>query len=255
MRKWLLIAGVAALFGGGLQASAMPGAIVGTRPGDDSLEKIQKELQLVRAKGGAKNGPDVKEVERLIGRAMDLGIDHKGEEAGFDAYAFILDHSGMLGEERQVGLYTEVMDALLESWLDDDRLGSIVLSHMSLDYPVPALKKPAADYLAWVERDSKAKSVKAACAFLRAIPEINEVSTAADAKKMTLKLEALKKTYGELAANYGRTYGQLLDEQIETLKVIGSPAKEIAAKDLDGVEFKLSDYKGKVVLLDFWGYW
>jgi hypothetical protein len=36
---------------------------------------------------------------------------------------------------------------------------------------------------------------------------------------------------------------------------IGKEAPEIAGKDLDGKEFKLSDYRGKVVLLDFWGNW
>ena len=36
---------------------------------------------------------------------------------------------------------------------------------------------------------------------------------------------------------------------------IGKSAPEIVAADLDGVEFKLSDYRGKVVLLDFWGDW
>ena len=36
---------------------------------------------------------------------------------------------------------------------------------------------------------------------------------------------------------------------------IGLPAPEIEAEDLDGVAFKLSDYRGKVVLLDFWGHW
>ena len=33
------------------------------------------------------------------------------------------------------------------------------------------------------------------------------------------------------------------------------PALEIAGTDQDGVAFKLSDYRGKVVLLDFWGNW
>jgi peroxiredoxin len=34
-----------------------------------------------------------------------------------------------------------------------------------------------------------------------------------------------------------------------------TPAPEIAGEDIDGKKFKLSDYRGKVVLLDFWGNW
>lgn len=36
---------------------------------------------------------------------------------------------------------------------------------------------------------------------------------------------------------------------------VGCIAPDIAGIDLDGVEFKLSDYRGKVVFLDFWGDW
>jgi len=36
---------------------------------------------------------------------------------------------------------------------------------------------------------------------------------------------------------------------------IGMTAPEIEGNDLDGVAFKLSDYRGKVILLDYWGYW
>jgi hypothetical protein len=36
---------------------------------------------------------------------------------------------------------------------------------------------------------------------------------------------------------------------------IGKAAPEIEGEDLDGQKFKLSDYKGKVVVLDFWGSW
>lgn len=35
----------------------------------------------------------------------------------------------------------------------------------------------------------------------------------------------------------------------------GRLAPEITGVDLDGTDFKLSDYRGKVVLLDFWGTW
>jgi hypothetical protein len=36
---------------------------------------------------------------------------------------------------------------------------------------------------------------------------------------------------------------------------IGKEAPEIKGRDLDGKSFKLSDYRGKVVVLDFWGNW
>ena len=36
---------------------------------------------------------------------------------------------------------------------------------------------------------------------------------------------------------------------------IGEIAPEIVGVDLDGVEFKLSDYRGQVIMLDFYGDW
>ncbi len=35
----------------------------------------------------------------------------------------------------------------------------------------------------------------------------------------------------------------------------GTVAPEIDGEDIDGASFKLSDYRGKVVLLSFWGHW
>jgi hypothetical protein len=36
---------------------------------------------------------------------------------------------------------------------------------------------------------------------------------------------------------------------------VGQIAPEIQGADLDGAPMKLSDYRGKVVVLDFWGHW
>ena len=36
---------------------------------------------------------------------------------------------------------------------------------------------------------------------------------------------------------------------------IGMAAPDFTSKDQDGKELKLSDFRGKVVLLDFWGFW
>jgi hypothetical protein len=42
--------------------------------------------------------------------------------------------------------------------------------------------------------------------------------------------------------------------EIRNLRV-GKQAPDIEGEDQDGKRFKLSDYRGKVVLLDFWGNW
>jgi cytochrome oxidase Cu insertion factor (SCO1/SenC/PrrC family) len=36
---------------------------------------------------------------------------------------------------------------------------------------------------------------------------------------------------------------------------VGELAPDFEVKDVDGKPFKLSDYRGKVVLIDFWGFW
>ncbi|MGK0187228.1 MAG: hypothetical protein ACI9R3_003014 [Verrucomicrobiales bacterium] len=42
--------------------------------------------------------------------------------------------------------------------------------------------------------------------------------------------------------------------EVENL-AIGKTAPDIKGEDIDGVEFALSDYRGKVVVIDFWGDW
>lgn len=59
-------------------------------------------------------------------------------------------------------------------------------------------------------------------------------------------LDSYKKTLGEQAK------GDLFE--LENL-VVGKVAPDIEGTDVDGVPFKLSDYRGKVVFLDFWGFW
>ena len=36
---------------------------------------------------------------------------------------------------------------------------------------------------------------------------------------------------------------------------IGMVAPNIVGEDIDGVKFELHDYRGKVTVLDFWGFW
>ncbi|MBK7645447.1 MAG: redoxin domain-containing protein [Planctomycetes bacterium] len=49
-----------------------------------------------------------------------------------------------------------------------------------------------------------------------------------------------------------RVAGQLFRLEFLTL---GKTAPDFATEDVEGLAFKLSDYRGKVVVLDFWGFW
>jgi len=89
----------------------------------------------------------------------------------------------------------------------------------------------------------------------------------ADADKLAKEAEAV---YEDAAAKYGdvvlytnpttkksttiadRVVGELFE--IRNL-AIGKAVPDIEGEDLDGKSFKLSDYRGKVVVLDFWGNW
>lgn len=44
-------------------------------------------------------------------------------------------------------------------------------------------------------------------------------------------------------------------EVAPALPTVGKLAPEIVGEDIDGKPMKLSDYRGKVVMLDFWGNW
>ncbi len=72
----------------------------------------------------------------------------------------------------------------------------------------------------------------------------------ANAKAKEAALEDLRQAAKLGGHTGGRAELKLFE--LENLK-IGMAAPDIVGDDLDGVEFNLSDYRGKVVVLDFWG--
>src|SRR5262249_30257230 len=82
-----------------------------------------------------------------------------------------------------------------------------------------------------------------------------------DADRLEKDAEELFETAADKFADvpmYGEeTLGDLAKGQLFEIRNlgIGKTAPEIEGEDLDGTPFKLSDYRGKVVVIDFWGNW
>jgi hypothetical protein len=116
------------------------------------------------------------------------------------------------------------------------------------------------------------KDVQALAAFYLArnlkmqsnLPEKNPQEAAAARQQAETLYDRVIKDFGTLKdpnvsspKSKGRTLRELAEPELFEVRFlsIGSTVLDIEADDLDGKAFKLSDYQGKVVLLDFWGHW
>ena len=81
-----------------------------------------------------------------------------------------------------------------------------------------------------------------------------------EAELLQAEIESLSKSIKSEYAEYTDLVGTPFGERLEGIEfskklAIGNPVPDIAGSDLDGVEFKLSDYKDNVVMVSFWGQW
>jgi len=244
MKRLLLMAGALLLLGGGLRAQ------------EDSLEKIQKDLRSLFADARKSGQIDPARMAGLVDRTMDFATDHKGADEAFEAYTFVLQILGYLDEEKRVEVFGETMDALVESFVNSPRMAEIAFGPLREIGGDLAAK--AGEYVDSIGRESTNPSVKCACAFARTARELGAEPSKKERDAAVAAYKGLQKSYGELDAPFQQgKWKDVLQGEIDELTrfAIGAMAPDIVGKDLDGVEFKLSDYRGKVVLLDFWGYW
>jgi hypothetical protein len=240
---------------------------------DDSVGKVQKDFsallqsnyEKLQKAGGAGNGQmllaNEADVLGFVDRCWKLHDERAGEDEEFDSLAQILSLTSTqyaTETEKLDGQWRDAAQKLFKQFLDDDRMASFAFG-----LPAPkACRTEATSYSSDLKKNSKSKAVKAALEFATLQPQLQALeddNATEEAQKTALtKLDAFVKDYGPLKMpRGGSTYAAYAEGQhfaIEKLKV-GAVAPDIEGKDMDGVAFKLSDYKGKVVLLDFWGYW
>lgn len=113
----------------------------------------------------------------------------------------------------------------------------------------------SADFFRKVMKDNKERETVGAATFMLASFLVRSRK-----KEELAEAEALYKTINENYADVFFGRGKLGTQaknalfKLTNLK-IGSVAPDIEGEDVDGKKFKLSDYRGKIVVLDFWGDW
>ena len=106
------------------------------------------------------------------------------------------------------------------------------------------------------------KSVKAATSFSLLELLLTKAETAkGEAEELLLaEIESLSKSIKTEYAKFTDLANVPFGERLEGIEfarmlAIGKQVPDIVGSDLDGVDFKLSDYQGNVVMISFWGQW
>jgi hypothetical protein len=117
-----------------------------------------------------------------------------------------------------------------------------------------------ADTLKLILQKSTQPSVKGAAALALARSLLAQADRSDDQAQADKTAAEAEKYLQMVLDQFGKDNPEQVKDAQRFLKIlknirVGKVAPEISAGDLDEKPFKLSDYRGKVVLLDFWGNW
>ena len=213
---------------------------------------------------------------RIAKEFLALAERHPQEPEALDALLWVVNR--VKGKTDT----TKALQLLLKSHIQKQKLGQALQS-------IASSRSPAAEAVlrAMLEKSRSTVVQAQACYYLAALLEIEA--------NLVTQLKAQPELAPRVLQYYGRDYGahlknlelESLAQQREAvyermlrtfstaLAPDGTPLKEVArsqlfairhlsvgkvapdikGEDIDGDPFKLSDYRGKVVMLTFWGHW
>ncbi len=179
--------------------------------------------------------------QKYAGRFLELAQKNPQDPAAVDALIWLVT-SVRLGEEVE-----KAMGILMKDHLQSEKLGLLC---QSLAYsPSPQTEKQLRDIIA----QNPHQDVQGQATF--SLAKILQGQPGKD-KQAEEYFEQVINKFGRVQGNPSPLVNQAKAAlfEIRTLGV-GKPAPEIEGQDVEGKAFKLSEYRGKVVLIDFWGDW
>lgn len=223
----------------------------------DQREQMKKAMEAAeKAKAEGKDAPGMpamrmappKEIFAPAVKKLQAGAaEYKGQDDAIMFHATVLQISGMSQDKAAA---VAAADALTTDHMKSEKLAEVV---PSLFYASELLGEEASKgYLAKIAKDSPHASIRGAAILAPLRPALE------DGKVGSAEYEGAKAT--ALKAATDSANAEMLAEVKSIIAgrenlVAGKVAPDISGVDLDGTAFKLSDYKGKVIMLDFWGDW
>ena len=243
-----------------LLQSAPPAADAG-----QSLEKLQavekriaaERKWLVEFRSGTTSDEDRAQLlaafpkDELVGELTAIALGAKGQGVAALAWLDVL-RLGCLLDDRE--LFTRALDRLLAEHMKSPEILYLTLE---LTYGAPSWTAPQAAaalrrLLAENDDEDVRANVLGQLALLVGLDDSFGAEGRAEASALLAKIE---EEYGdrEYLGGNGKQFAEGARFEMEHLRV-GQVAPEFEVPDQHGERFKLSDYRGRVVLLDFWGF-
>ncbi len=189
--------------------------------------------------------PAKEPVKLFIPKFQALAAKNKGNEAGAQALAWIVQNAG---QRAMVEPTRRALAELTASYIASPRMEQVAQA-LPWTNGIEAEAVAAAKLML-----AKSPHARVKAAALSALAE-GYASPYGSWKKDPAQARAclvqLKEKYADTP--YAKRAADFLFE-LDNLQ-IGQTAPDFTGTDENGTEFKLTDYRGKVVILDFWGFW
>jgi len=185
--------------------------------------------------------------ELFLSPMLKFAKDHPGTDACLLALGEVIRMSS--GDEGKSWMTDEAVDVLLVDFIEHDGLQDLVrFAHYNR--PSTAIFR----LLRGIVDDAPSRDVRAASMYSLSKLLGKDKETRAESRGL---LDRIEKEFANVTFIRETTYGQKVQGDIFELEhlQIGDVAPEIIGKSLDGNLMQLSAFRGKVVLLDFWGDW
>jgi thiol-disulfide isomerase/thioredoxin len=223
--------------------------------------------QYATAKAGARTQADRKRAEAqkadpeaLVQKFLQLARHHPESKVAIDALVEVLINC----DPERVGPWASAVRRQAVQMLERDHLHKPELADVCVRFtqtPVPE----AEQLLQAVARRHERREVRGLAGLAlatslaqtgRKVQPTNPVKAQELLRRADEEFDRVAKEYGTV--KYGRsTLAEAARYQQQEARHlgIGCVAQDIEGADLDGKTFRLSDYRGKVVVLDFWADW